>query len=158
MKYSNIREEELKKRLAQDFFCNFDCTENIKGVGFAVKRKREDNAVQELDTGRFEVIEKWSTGEFAGCLSFDDRYKKEQKDFYWISIDNRVVPELREKFFTILEQLDNHIKKIFPQVGKTNSFPYGDEYFVTYNAGYINKETAEKINNEAKQFLSAINL
>ena len=40
MKYSNIREEELKNRVAQDFFGKFDCTEIIKDVDFSVKHKR----------------------------------------------------------------------------------------------------------------------
>ena len=37
MKYSNIREEMLKNRVAQDFFGQFDCTEIIKNIDFAVK-------------------------------------------------------------------------------------------------------------------------
>ena len=27
MKYANIREEALKNKVAQDFFCKFDCTD-----------------------------------------------------------------------------------------------------------------------------------
>ena len=34
MKYANIREEELKNRIAQDFFDQFDCTEIIKDIDF----------------------------------------------------------------------------------------------------------------------------
>ena len=37
MKYSNIREETLKNKVAHDFFSNFDCTEIIKDIDFAVK-------------------------------------------------------------------------------------------------------------------------
>ena len=37
MKYRNIREEELKNKIAHDFFGNFDCTEIIKDIDFAVK-------------------------------------------------------------------------------------------------------------------------
>ena len=37
MGYSNIREESLKNKVAQDFFGDFDCTEIIKDIDFAVK-------------------------------------------------------------------------------------------------------------------------
>ena len=37
MKYPNIREEELKNKVGQDFFGKFDCTEIIKDIDFAVK-------------------------------------------------------------------------------------------------------------------------
>jgi len=37
MKYPNIREEELKNKVAQDFFGEFNCTEIIKDIDFAVK-------------------------------------------------------------------------------------------------------------------------
>jgi hypothetical protein len=39
MKYTNIREEALKIKVGQDFFCSFDCTEIIKDIDFAVKTK-----------------------------------------------------------------------------------------------------------------------
>jgi len=39
MKYQNIREEELKNKVAQDFFEKFDCTEIIKDIDFAVRIK-----------------------------------------------------------------------------------------------------------------------
>ena len=38
MKYRNIREEELKNKIGQDFFGKFDCTEIIRDIDFAVKR------------------------------------------------------------------------------------------------------------------------
>ena len=37
MKYPNIREEELKNKVAQDFFGSFDCTTIIKDIDFSVK-------------------------------------------------------------------------------------------------------------------------
>ena len=43
MKYSNIREEALKNKVAQDFFNSFDCAEIIKDIDFAVKIKRHAN-------------------------------------------------------------------------------------------------------------------
>jgi len=36
MKYQNIREETLKNKVAKDFFDNFDCTEVIRDIDFAV--------------------------------------------------------------------------------------------------------------------------
>ena len=37
MKYPKIREEELKIRVGKDFFSNFDCTEILRDIDFAVK-------------------------------------------------------------------------------------------------------------------------
>jgi len=37
MKYSNIREEALKNKVAHDFFGKFDCTEIIRDIDFTVK-------------------------------------------------------------------------------------------------------------------------
>jgi hypothetical protein len=45
MKYSNIREEELKNRVAGDFFDRFDATEIIDNIDFAIRLKRTDDAV-----------------------------------------------------------------------------------------------------------------
>jgi len=42
MKYSpKIREEELKNKVAVDFFAKYDCTDIIKDIDFAVKTKHE---------------------------------------------------------------------------------------------------------------------
>jgi len=40
MKYSNIREEELKNKLAQDYFGVYDCTKIIGNVDFCVCLKQ----------------------------------------------------------------------------------------------------------------------
>jgi len=45
MKYNNIREEELKNKIAQDFFDKFDCTEIIKDIDFSVKVNKEINSL-----------------------------------------------------------------------------------------------------------------
>ena len=45
MKYPNIREESLKNKVEQDFFKNFDCTDIIKDIDFAVKIKRPANCI-----------------------------------------------------------------------------------------------------------------
>ena len=50
MKYSgNIREEELKNKVGQDFFEKFDCTEIIKYIDFAVRLRRPANALDFSD-------------------------------------------------------------------------------------------------------------
>jgi len=36
MKYSNIQEEELKNKVEQDFFKDFDCTKIVGKIDFAV--------------------------------------------------------------------------------------------------------------------------
>ncbi|MCL1851321.1 MAG: hypothetical protein FWF70_07980, partial [Bacteroidetes bacterium] len=36
MKYTNIREEELKNKIAQDYFWLYDCTKIIGNVDFCV--------------------------------------------------------------------------------------------------------------------------
>ncbi|GAB6012241.1 hypothetical protein [Viscerimonas tarda] len=49
MKYSNIREEELKNKVGQDFFERYDCTD-IKGfIDFAVKLKRSKGSIDFAD-------------------------------------------------------------------------------------------------------------
>ena len=45
MKYANIREEEIKNSLAADFFSEFDCTEIIGNIDFAVQLKRPADAI-----------------------------------------------------------------------------------------------------------------
>jgi hypothetical protein len=39
MKYKNLREEELKSRVAQDFFSAFDCCSKLKNIDFAVRKR-----------------------------------------------------------------------------------------------------------------------
>ncbi|GHU33053.1 hypothetical protein FACS1894172_10820 [Spirochaetia bacterium] len=44
MKYQNIREEELKNKIAADFFEQFDCTKVIGNVGFTVTIKNQSSS------------------------------------------------------------------------------------------------------------------
>ena len=41
-KYQNILEEELKNKVAKDFFKKFDCTQILKRIDFSVKKKDSD--------------------------------------------------------------------------------------------------------------------
>ncbi|MCL2220103.1 MAG: hypothetical protein FWC23_08360, partial [Chitinispirillia bacterium] len=45
MKYTKIREEELKNRVGADFFEKFNCTRIVGSIDFAVKFKRSNNAL-----------------------------------------------------------------------------------------------------------------
>ncbi|MDR3286025.1 MAG: hypothetical protein LBT27_01105, partial [Prevotellaceae bacterium] len=45
MKYSNIREEEIKNSVATDFFGQFDCDKIVGFIDFAVKLKRPKNTI-----------------------------------------------------------------------------------------------------------------
>ena len=47
MKYQNIREEELKNKIGQDFFSNFDTTKIVGNIDFCVTHKNK-NTKQEL--------------------------------------------------------------------------------------------------------------
>lgn len=40
MKYKNIREEELKNKIAKDFFAVYDCTKIIGNIDFCVSMKK----------------------------------------------------------------------------------------------------------------------
>jgi len=43
MRYQNIREEELKNRVATDFFGVFDCDSILNNIDFSVKKKIDRN-------------------------------------------------------------------------------------------------------------------
>jgi hypothetical protein len=42
MLYQNIREEELKNKVAQDFFVHFDCTKIVGNIDFCVTLRMKD--------------------------------------------------------------------------------------------------------------------
>jgi hypothetical protein len=42
MKYKNIREEELKNKVAADWFADFDATEILGNIDFTVYPKQQD--------------------------------------------------------------------------------------------------------------------
>ena len=48
MPYSNLREEELKNRIAQDYFGDFDCSKIIGNIDFCVIFKTEKPAGEDL--------------------------------------------------------------------------------------------------------------
>jgi hypothetical protein len=67
MKYQNIREEELKNKVEQDYFNEYDATKIVGNIDFTVKLKNTDNKIShafdeqsllwaEAKTGSFDVI------------------------------------------------------------------------------------------------------
>lgn len=48
MKYQNIREEEIKNKVGQDFFSNFDTTKIIGSIDFCVSVRPKDNKQEQL--------------------------------------------------------------------------------------------------------------
>jgi len=46
MSYKNILEEELKNKVAQDYFFDYDCTKIIGKVDFCVLPKKDRNQTQ----------------------------------------------------------------------------------------------------------------
>lgn len=48
MAYGNIREEELKNKVATDYFNSFDCTKIIGNIDFCVTLKLKDNKQQQI--------------------------------------------------------------------------------------------------------------
>ncbi len=50
MKYSNISEEELKNKLAQDYFLIYDCTKIIGDVDYCIYMRQSQKELFEQET------------------------------------------------------------------------------------------------------------
>ncbi len=50
MKYTNIREEELKNKVAQDYFCTYDCSKIIGNVDFCVAMLHSESELFEQES------------------------------------------------------------------------------------------------------------
>ena len=50
MKYANIREEELKNKVAQDYFSKYDCTKIIGNVDFCVCMYQEQKQASDIES------------------------------------------------------------------------------------------------------------
>jgi len=50
MKYANIREEELKNKVAQDYFSKYDCTKIIGNVDFCVCMHQEQKQASDIES------------------------------------------------------------------------------------------------------------
>jgi len=119
MKYSKVQEETLKNKVAQDFFGNFDCTEIIEKIDFAVKNKKghvvdyflwaEAKAAQTdvcemlaqlvLTIGKARTFDKITPPPFLGCFDREKiaflPYHSVQEIFYQSDFNWKVTPSNR---------------------------------------------------------------
>jgi hypothetical protein len=138
MRYSNILEEELKNKVAQDFFGKFDCTGIIKKIDFSVQFK-EDNIFRDkyllwaeakkgsrdiyemlaqlvLTIGKERPFNQHLPPHFLGCFDYGNivfiPYSEIQEIFYQSDFNWNVTSSNRDtrEFKHIQEQL-NKIEK-----------------------------------------------
>ena len=134
MKYGNIREEELKNKIAQDFFDKFDCTEIIKDIDFAVRIKgnslfgeyllwaeAKKNTADTtsmltqlvLTIGKARSFDKILPPPFLGCFDCEKivfiPYFEVQEIFYQNDFNWKITPSNRET---------KEFKQVFEQIGK----------------------------------------
>ena len=135
MKYAKLQEEELKNKVASEFFGNFDCTEVIDKIGFAVKSTSktltdsyflwaEAKAAQTdvcemltqliLTIGKARTFDKITPPPFLGC--FDQKkiafvpYHAVQEIFYQNDFNWKVTPSNRntwefKQVFTLIKNI-----------------------------------------------------
>jgi len=65
-----IREEELKNRVAADFFAKYDCAEIIKDIDFAVKTKHEYLLWAEAKAAPSDILLMLTQGRFGNLAYF----------------------------------------------------------------------------------------
>ncbi|MDR3245754.1 MAG: hypothetical protein LBT50_04910 [Prevotellaceae bacterium] len=165
MKYKNVREEEIKNRVATDFFDKFDCNEIIENIDFAVKLKRPKNAVDfddeyllwaeakkdptdifkmltqlVLTIGKERTFDKHLPSAFLGCFDSEKiafvPYYAIQEVFYQNDFNWKIAPsDTDTKEF---KQVYNQIRKILD-----NDIPWE-----TYQFDFENDEK------ELQQFIS----
>jgi hypothetical protein len=138
MKYTNIREEELKNRVAQDFFEKFDATGIINDIDFSVKLKRSANAIHfndeyllwaeaknaptdilvmltqlVLTIGKARIFDKILPPPFLGCFDCEKiafvPYADIQEIFYQNDFNWKVAPSNHET--REFKQVKAHIEK-----------------------------------------------
>jgi len=179
---SNIREEELKNKIATDFFGKYDCTEIIKDIDFAVKLKKpslhdeyllwaEAKAAPNdilamlaqlvLTIGKARTYNKKLPPKFLGCFDCEKiafiPYSEiqdilHQNDFNW-----NVAPHNRnsKEFKQIYGQIDKIINNGEPY--KTYCFNFNDEnklkLFILKNF-LLGKNDISKIKIDKNNFIS----
>jgi len=148
MKYPNIREEELKNRVAQDFFAHFDATGIINDIDFSVKLKRPANTINfndeyllwaeakaaptdilimltqlVLTIGKARIFDKILPPPFLGCFDGEKiafvPYADVQEIFYLNDFNWKVAPSNHET--REFKQVKTHIERI---VDGPNSPPF----------------------------------
>jgi len=139
MKYANIREEELKNKVAQDFFEKFDATEIINDIDFSVQLKALKNSIHfndeylfwaeakndssdilimltqlVLTIGKARIFDKKLPPPFLGCFDCEKiafiPYADVQEIFYLNDFNWKVTPSNHET--REFKQVKNHIETI----------------------------------------------
>ena len=164
MKYSNIQEEEIKNKITQDFFSQYDCTKILGKIDFAVKLKRPANTVDFSDEyllwaeakqkptdilvmlsqlvltiGKARTFDEILPPPFLGCYDNEKiafvPYSDVQDIFYQNDFNWKVAPS-------------NHEKKEFKQVYTQIKYVLDNE--IPWETYVFNFETDEK---ELKRFI-----
>ena len=129
MKCQNIREEETKNKVAQDFFKKFDCTNIVGNIDFAVRTKDSENfllwaeAKKDKDDilemltqlvltiGKARTFDKIIPPPFLGCFDCEKiafiPYSEIQHIFYQNDFNWKVTPSNRttKEFQQVLKQV-----------------------------------------------------
>jgi len=141
MKYSNILEEELKNKVAQDFFAEFDCSAIIEKIDFSVKKKNSEEyllwaeakaaasdifimlAQLVLTVGKARTFDKLLPPPFLGCfdrekIAFIPYHEIQeifyQNDFNWnVAPSNHETKEFKQVYEKIKETLNGEDTYIF---------------------------------------------
>ncbi len=182
---SNIREEELKNKIATDFFGKYDCTEIIKDIDFAVKLKKpslhdeyllwaEAKAAPNdilamlaqlvLTIGKARTFNKKLPPKFLGCFDCEKiafiPYSEVQDIFHQNDFNWNVAPSNRDskEFKQIYGQIDKIINNGEPY--KTYCFNFNDEnklkLFILKNF-LLGKNDISKIKIDKNNFISIYN-
>jgi len=175
MKYSpKIREEELKNKVAVDFFAKYDCTDIIKDIDFAVKTKHEYQLWAEakaapsdilvmltqlvLTIGKARTFNQILPPKFLGCfdcekIAFipyaDIQDIFHQNDFNWnVAPSNRGTKEFKQIYEKIKQILTGE---------RTYLFKFSDEnplkLFILKNF-LVGKSDVSKIRIDKNNFIS----
>jgi len=169
MKYAKVQEEELKNKVAHDFFGEFDCTEIIEKVDFAVKGpgKRlldsyllwaEAKAAQTdvcemltqlvLTIGKARIFDKITPPPFLGCFDREKiafiPYHAIQEIFYLNDFNWKVTPSNHKtrEFKQVLTRVRKILHSPHP-----NPLPEGEGTIETYIFDF------QKDEKELKQFI-----
>jgi len=141
MKYSNILEEELKNKVAQDFFAEFDCSAIIEKIDFSVKKKNSEEYLLwaeakaaatdifimltqlVLTVGKARTFNEFLPPPFLGCfdrekIAFIPYHEIQeifyQNDFNWnVAPSNHETKEFKQVYEKIKETLNGEDTYIF---------------------------------------------
>ena len=175
--FQKIREEELKNRVAADFFAKYDCAEIIKDIDFAVKAKREYLLWAEakaapsdillmltqlvLTIGKARTFNKILPPKFLGCFDCEKiafiPYADIQDVFHQNDFNWNVAPSNHNsrEFKQIYSQIDKIINNGEPH--RTYCFKFNDEkslkLFILKNF-LIGKNDVSKIKIDKNNFIS----